>query len=139
MTEGYSKERFRYRLEADGVEVGRFSEALGNNGNVEPVQYREGNIPASRRGLYWHDNLTLKWVMIVDRDFYDWIVKENVEVIERKSLTIHLLDATQKVVASWKFIDALPIKYTAPEFNATSNDNIIESIEIAYESMTRID
>ncbi len=138
MTEGYPKEKFRYRLEADGVEVGRFTEALGNNGSAEPTEYREGNMRTNRRGLYWHDNLTLKWGIIVDRDFYDWIIKVNAEVIERKTVTIHLLDATQAVVASWQFSDALPVKYTVPDFNATFNGNIIESLEIAYERMIKI-
>ena len=42
------------------------------------------------------------------------------------------------MVAEWKFINAWPIKYTPTDFNATSNEIAIESIELAHEGVERI-
>lgn len=41
-----------------------------------------------------------------------------------------LLDETQKAVASWQIVNAWPTKYTAPDFNATSNEIAIEALEL---------
>ena len=58
--------------------------------------------------------------------------------VQRKTLTLTLLNDTQAPAASWQIINAWPTKYTAPDFNATASEIAIESIEIAHEGMTRV-
>lgn len=43
----------------------------------------------------------------------------------------------QKEVASWQLEKAWPTKYTASDFNATSNEVAIESLELACEGISR--
>ena len=40
-------------------------------------------------------------------------------------------------IATWQVINAWPTKYTAPDFNATSSEVAIETMELAHEGLTR--
>ena len=60
------------------------------------------------------------------------------KVGKRKTITITLLDEEETPAASWQVINAWPTKYTAPDFNATSSEVAIETLEIAHEGMTRV-
>ena len=40
-------------------------------------------------------------------------------------------------IAKWTVISAWPTKYTAPDFNATSNEVAVETLELAHEGVTR--
>ena len=53
-------------------------------------------------------------------------------------MTITLLDDEMKEVACWQLEKAFPAKYSAPDFNATSNEIAIESLELVCEGVTRI-
>lgn len=43
----------------------------------------------------------------------------------------------RRAVASWRVINAWPVKYTGPDFNATSSEVAVETLEVAHEGMTR--
>ena len=58
--------------------------------------------------------------------------------VNRKTITITLLDEEEAPAASWQVINAWPMRYTAPDFNATSSEIAIETLEIAHEGMTRV-
>ena len=58
--------------------------------------------------------------------------------VDRKTITITLLDEEEAPAGSWQVINAWPMRYTAPDFNATASEVAIESIEIAHEGMTRV-
>ena len=55
----------------------------------------------------------------------------------RKTATITLMDDEMQEVASWQLEKAWPTKYSAPDFNATSNEVAIESLELVCEGITR--
>ncbi len=69
---------------------------------------------------------------------YDWMITGVNGAVERKTITITLLDEEESPAASWQVINAWPMKYTAPDFNATASEVAIETVEIAHEGMTRI-
>ena len=52
-------------------------------------------------------------------------------------MTIELLDDCQKVMARWQLVNAWPVKHCVPGFNAESNENAIENMELAYEGLER--
>ena len=54
-----------------------------------------------------------------------------------KTVTITLMDDEMQEVASWQLEKAWPTKYSAPDFNATSNEVAIESLELVCEGITR--
>lgn len=137
----YPRAKFRFKLEIDGIDVAGFSEISGFDATIEPIEYREGNMsaetPLKVAGLRKYGNITLKKGIISTHALYDWAAIGLTKAVERKTVTVSLLDEEQKAVASWQVINAWPTKYTAPDFNATSNEIAIESLELAHEGMER--
>ncbi|MCM1493441.1 MAG: phage tail protein [Muribaculaceae bacterium] len=136
----YPYGRFRYKVEIDGLTAGGFSEVTGFDASIDVMEYREGDMvqtPMKIPGLKKYGNITLKKGLADSKALYDWMDKGVTGEVERKTITITLLDAMEKPAASWRVINAWPLKYTAPEFNATSSEVAVESIEIAHEGMTR--
>ena len=59
--------------------------------------------------------------------------------IERKTITIKLLDDTGAEGPSWEIINAWPTHYTAPDLNGLGGEVAIETLEICHEGVNRID
>lgn len=94
--------------------------------------------PMKMPGLKKYGNITLRKGLADTTVLYDWITAGIEGEVERKTLTITLLDQTESPVASWQIINAWPVKYTGPDFNATSSEVAIETLEVAHEGMTRV-
>lgn len=137
----YPHGRFRYKVEIDGLEAGGFSEVTGFDASIDVIEYREGDMvqtPMKVPGLKKYSNITLKKGLADSKVLYDWIIEGVNRAVQRKTITITLLDETEAPAASWQVINAWPLKYTAPDFNATSSEIAVESLEIAHEGMTRV-
>ncbi len=133
--------KFRYKVEIDGLEAGGFSEASGFDASIDVIEYREGDMvqtPMKLPGLKKYGNITLKQGVADSMVMYEWMIAGVEGEVQRKTITITILDETETATASWQVINAWPAKYTAPDFNATSSEVAIESLEIAHEGMTRV-
>lgn len=138
---GYPHGKFRYKVEIDGLDAGGFSEVTGFDASIDVIEYREGNMvptPMKVPGLKKYGNITLKQGLVDSTVLYDWMIAGVDGEVDRKTITITLLDNTGADAASWQVINAWPMKYTAPDFNATSSEVAVESLEIAHEGMTRV-
>ena len=138
---GYPHGKFNYKVEIDGLEAGGFSEVTGFDASIDVIEYREGDMtqtPHKIPGLKKYGNITLKQGLVDSMVLYEWMTAGLEGDVERKTLTITLLDIAGSPAASWQIINAWPVKYTAPDFNATSSEVAIESLEIAHEGMTRV-
>lgn len=138
----YPFKKYNYTVMIDGKEVGGFSEVSAPDISSDPIEYREGNFAVNtvgkQPGLIKYSNVTLKWGMTTSKDLYNWMKEVEGGTINRKTVVISLKDDTQKKeLAKWTIISAWPTKYTAPDFNATSNEVAIESLELANEGVTR--
>lgn len=138
---GYPHGKFNYKVEIDGLEAGGFSEVTGFDASIDVIEYREGDMtqtPIKVPGLKKYGNITLKQGLVDSMVLYEWMTAGLEGDVERKTLTITLLDIAGSPAVSWQIINAWPVKYTAPDFNATSSEVAIESLEIAHEGMTRV-
>lgn len=138
---GYPHGKFRYKVEIDGLDAGGFSEVTGFDASIDVIEYREGDMvqtPMKIPGLKKYGNITLKQGLADSMVLYEWIIAGVNGAVERKTITITLLDEEEAPAASWQVINAWPMKYTAPDFNATSSEVAIETLEIAHEGMTRV-
>lgn len=136
----YPYGKFRYKVEIDGITAGGFSEVTGFDASIDVMEYREGDMvqtPMKIPGLKKYGNITLKKGLADSIALYEWLDLGVTGEVERKTITITLLDATETAVASWRVINAWPIKYTGPDFNATSSEVAVETLEVAHEGMTR--
>lgn len=137
----YPHGKYRYKVEIDGLDAGGFSEVSGFDVSIDVIEYREGDMvrtPMKVPGLRKYSNITLKQGLADSMVLYDWIISGVDGAVDRKTITITLLDEEEAPAASWQVINAWPMKYTAPDFNATSSEVAIESLEIAHEGMVRV-
>ena len=137
----YPYGKFRYRVEIYGLDAGGFSEVTGFDASIDVMEYREGDMvqtPYKIPGLKKYGNITLKKGLTDSLVMYEWLITGVDGPVDRKTITITSLDESEQPVASWQVINAWPVKYTAPDFNATSSEVAIETVEIAHEGMTRV-
>ena len=138
---GYPHGRFRYKVEIDGLDAGGFSEVTGFDASIDVMEYREGDMvqtPMKIPGLKKYGNITLRQGLVDSTVLYDWITEGINAAVSRKTITITLLDEEEAPAASWQVINAWPTRYTAPDFNASSSEVAIETLEVAHEGMSRV-
>jgi phage tail-like protein len=130
---------FHFKVEWGGKNVG-FSEASGLTQELQLIEYRDGNSPdystIKMPGLHKYNNITLKrGVMKGDNEFFKWLNTVKLNTIERRDLTISLLNEKHEAVMVWKAHNAFPVKVEGPGLKASGNEVAIESIEIAHEGL----
>lgn len=131
---------FHFKVEWKGRNVG-FSEASGLTQEVQLIEYRDGNSPdystIKMPGLRKFSNITLKrGIAKGDNDFFKWLNTVKLNTIERRDLTISLLNENHEPVMVWKAHNCFPVKVEGPGLKASGNEVAIESIEIAHEGVT---
>ena len=133
----YPLPKFHFTIEWNGKRAG-FTEATGLDKQIEVIEYREGSSPnfskSKMPGLQKHSNITLKrGTFDGDKDFYLWMNTVSMNTVERRDVTIHLLDETHSPVISWKVTQAWPVKLQASDLKADGNEVAIETLELAHE------
>ncbi len=137
----YPHGSFRYKLDIDGISSGRFSEVSGLDVSFEVKEYREGDMlrtAIKMPGLKKYSNITLKKGIDDSIALYEWFMRFEEGKMERKTVTISLLDLTESAVVSWQLINAWPTKYIAPSFDATSSEVSIEQLELSHEGVKKV-
>ncbi|MFD2163339.1 phage tail protein [Paradesertivirga mongoliensis] len=135
----YPLPKFHFLVQWGGTRIG-FSEVTGLDIQLEPIEYREGSSPQFSKikmpGLQKFSNITLKRGTISDdKEFYTWMKTVKMNTIERRDLTISLLNENHEPVISWKVMNAFPIKVQASDLKADGNEVAIETIELAHEGL----
>ena len=137
----YPFKKYNYKVLIDQKEEAGFSEVSSPDITSDPVEYREGNMagrtPGKQPGIMKYSNVTLKRGTTESQVFVNWMKEIQNGVTNRKTVVITLMDDEMKEVASWQLEKAWPTKYTAPDFNATSNEVAIETLELVTEGVTR--
>jgi phage tail-like protein len=131
---------FNFAVEIEGLLVGGFSEVSGLDSEVEVEEYREGGVNGFVHKLpvrTSHSNLLLSHGLTVGDTLWNWYYNTTQGTIQRRNGTIMLLDAQQLPVMWWNFRNALPVRWTGPAFNATSDEVAVESLELAHQGVTR--
>ena len=131
---------FHFEVQWGGTNVG-FAEVSGLNIEQQVIEYRDGksNTYSSIKmpGIPKYGNITLKRGIIpADNQFFDWLNTTALNKVERRDLTIMLLNENHEGVMVWKAKSAFPVKIEAPGLKATGNEVAIESIELAHEGLT---
>lgn len=135
----------RFRLEIDGVDIAGFSQATIPETTTEPVEYRTGTEPSTSRklgGLTTYGNLTLQ-VGVTENsiELFEWrrLVEQGRMSDARRTVAVVLLDEEGQQAARWRFREAWPTNYDAPDLDASGSEVAIESVEIAHEGMERVE
>lgn len=133
----YATPVFSFKVEWGGQNVG-FSEVSGLTQEVQMIEYRDGNSPdysaTKMPGLRKYTNITLKRAIFKgDNDFWKWLNTVKLNTVERRDLTISLLNENHEPVMVWKAHNASPCKVDGPSLKALGNEVAVESIELAHE------
>ncbi len=118
-----------------------FREVSGLNIETTPIEYRSGDSKefsvVKMPGLIKSGNVTMKkGVFKSDNKFWDWFNQIKLNTIERKAVTISLLDEGGNATMTWTLKNAFPIKISGTDLKADGNEAAIESLDIAHEGLT---
>lgn len=128
---------FNFLVEIDGIIEGGFTEVSGLSIQTEYDSVKEGGnnnfehkLPKGTK----YTDITLKRG-ITDWELYDWYQDVINGKIERKSGSIYLIDSSGDRVMEWYFLEAFPVKWDGPAFNAGSNAIATETLVLAHHGL----
>ncbi|MBD1848323.1 phage tail protein [Cyanobacteria bacterium FACHB-63] len=136
----YPLPKFHFQVEWGGTRLG-FTEISGLTVETEAIEYREGNLPEYHKikmpGMQKFGNITMKrGTFKGDNDFYKWWNTVALNTIERRDITISLLNEKHEAVVVWSVKQAWPTKVQPGDLKADANEPSIESIEVVHEGLT---
>ena len=140
MAANYPLVKFHFQVEWGGTKIG-FTEVSGLDVETEIVEYREGNSPEYSKikmpGMQKFSNITLKrGTFKSDNEYFAWWNTVKLNTIERRDITISLLNEDHEPVVTWKVKNAWPTKIQSTDLKADGNEVAIESMEIVHEGLT---
>jgi len=132
--------RYNFLVEIEGIKRAGFMKVSGLEEETEVREYREGGDNTTVRklaGLNSFAPVVLEMGSTFDTELWDWRqkIKKNGAQGNRKPISIVQQDESRKEVKRWNVFDAWPSKFTAPEFDASSSENAVESVEIQHEGL----
>jgi phage tail-like protein len=136
----YPLPKFHFQVDWGGTRIG-FSEVSGLDVETEVIEYRDGASPEYQKtkmpGMQKFSNITLKrGVFKSDNEYFNWWNTVALNTIERRNITISLLNESHEPVVTWKIKNAWPVKVQSTDLKADGNEVAIESIELAHEGLT---
>lgn len=107
---------------------------------LDEVAYRSGddraNEPRKQPGLASYSHLVLSRGLTTNLDLWSWweAARDGDPTVDR-NVVVKLLDGTGQLVLTWKFRNAFPAVYRLSPLDAASSDPVIETVELAFDSM----
>lgn len=135
----YPLPKFHFHVEWGGASIG-FTEVSGLDVETEVIEYRDGASPEYTKtkmpGMQKFSNITMKrGTFKGDNDFFNWWNTVALNTIERRDLTISMLNENHDPVIVWKVKNAWPSKVQSTDLKADGNEVAIESIELSHEGL----
>ena len=137
----YPLPAYHYQVEIDGMDPVSFAEISGLSIGRETITYKDGLscIQGAKHmpGMTTDLKFTMKkGVIKADSKLYDWINSIRITTVEKKNITISLMDEKgESPLVTWKVTNAFPVKLEAPSFNAKTNDVAVESLELMADDL----
>jgi phage tail-like protein len=126
---------FRFRVEIQGLRVGGFTEIAGLEREVQLEDFREGGINDYTHKLATvtkYPNLTMRRGLADAVELWQWHQDVVNGKIERRQISVLLVDVTGQDRWRWVFEKAFPVKWSGGAFNAATNAVFVESVEFAH-------
>ena len=136
----YPLPKFHFEVTWGGTKIG-FTECTGLEVTTDKIEYRDGASKEYHKvrmpGMQTFGDLTLKrGIFAGDNEFYDWWNTVALNTVERRDITISLLNEEHSPVVVWKVKKAWPTKVTSTDLNASGNDTAIETLVLTHEGLT---
>ena len=135
----YPLPRNHFRVEWGGGRIG-FCEVSGLGIELDAPTFRDGasqeNSNLTMPGIIRYPHLVLKRTVVKgDNDFYTWLQTVQLNTVERRDITVALLDAQHQPVVIWKFKNAFPVKLEYSPLDAHCSSPMFETLEITHEGL----
>ncbi|WOD42832.1 phage tail protein [Hwangdonia lutea] len=135
----YPLAKFHFSVDWGGTKIG-FTEVSGLDVETEVIEYRDGSSPEYSKikmpGMQKFSNITLKrGTFNSDNEYYDWWNTVKLNTIERRDITINLLNEEHEPVVTWKVKNAWPSKVQSTDLKSDGNETAIESVEVVHEGL----
>ncbi len=139
MTDPYRS--YNFKLDINGVSEGHFTECSGLSVKVESIPYREAGANQIVRkipGPVDYAAVTLRYGVTSSRELWDWLMKAVEGNVERKNVSIILLDsAGSSEVMRWNLQDAWPSEWQGAALNTTDRAIAIDSLTLVFDRLER--
>ena len=132
--------KFQFSVKIGSDEI-LFQEVTGLSSETQVIEYRAGNnknfSTVKMPGIKKFGNVTFKKGLFKD-DKKMWTLYNAIKMntIERKTVSISLLDESNSPAMTWHLINAFPVKMTVSDMKADANEVAIETMELAHEGLT---
>lgn len=135
-------DRFRFRLEIDGIARAGFQSVEGLEQGVEVTVHRESNsiVPNKSPGQFTTEELVLQFGATDDDEIWQWFLLavnpasgKMAQAGYKKDISIVQLDPEGYEVERWNVFGAFPIRFSPGEYDATSSEKTIRSLRLAYD------
>ncbi|NML40163.1 phage tail protein [Chitinophaga sp. G-6-1-13] len=139
----YPIPKFHFEVKWGDTTIG-FTEVTGLDRQVDVIEYREGQSKDYNKvkmpGLQKSSNITMKRGTFPNKtEYFDWFKEvNNLGKIERRTITIKLLNEVHQPVFTWSVLNAFPVKVQASDLKADANEIAVETIEIAHEGISLV-
>jgi phage tail-like protein len=126
----YPLAAYNFRVTVDGASM-RFSKVSGLQREYSTATFRHGFsfVEGEQITRYFIDSfrtVTLEQgVVIGSPGLRDWLERRKPVAME-----VNLCDVQGVPVVAWRIAKALPVKLTAPTFDASSNEVVIDTLEV---------
>ena len=130
---------FNFRMEIDGVEVAGFKEITGLTMRTAIVEYYDGDdvnatvkkIPA----ITHYKNIVCKRGISEGIDLYEWCksINDQSREVERKTISINLLDDSGEPRKTYTLYEAWPCTYSTSDLDGSKSELAMEEVEFVIE------
>lgn len=136
----YPLTKFHFQVDWGGVNIG-FTEVSGLEVTTDKIEYRHGASPeyikTQMPGMQSFSEITLKrGTFAGDNEFYTWWNTVTLGKVDRRDITVSMLDENHEPVVIFKIKNAWPTKVTPTDLNATSNEVAVETLVLVHEGLT---
>ncbi|MCP4678742.1 MAG: phage tail protein [Deltaproteobacteria bacterium] len=135
--------KFKFIVEIDDVKSAGFQKCSELSVEIANVQYSEGGslIPNKSPGRLTFADVTLERGATQDRDLFDWfsdvaITSSGLGLTDnyyKRNLDIVQQDRDGTTLRRWTLHNAWPVKCVVGEWDNESDENVIESVTLAYD------
>ena len=135
----YPLPRNHFSVDWGGTRIG-FSEVSGLAIEADVPEFRDGASPENSDdampGILRYPHVVLRrTVQKSDNDFYAWISTVQLNTVDRRDITVSLLDAGNAPVMVWQIRDAFPVKLEYSPLESDNSGPMMETLELAHRGL----
>lgn len=126
---------YNFRVEIDGVNAGRFKRVTGLGGDIDVVEYQDGDDTTVRKrpGLARFRDVRLEKGYVASTDLIDWWELARRGDYTRKNMSIILNDNAGDEILRWNLFECWPKSWELGPLEGGADEVLFESVTVVVE------